>query len=83
MDVILQAVSLLCQVLLVAILIRVIISWVAPASRNVFTETLFRLTEPVLAPIRNLLPRTAIFDFSPLIALVLLQAITYASYWLG
>ena len=83
MDVILQAIRLLCQILLVAILIRVIISWVAPMSRNAFVEILFTITEPVLAPIRRLLPRTGMFDISPLVAMIVLQVIIYASYYLG
>jgi YggT family protein len=83
LDVILQAIRLLCQILLVAILIRVIISWVAPTSRNAFVEILFTITEPVLAPIRRLLPRTGMFDISPLIAMIALQVIIYASYYLG
>jgi YggT family protein len=33
------------------------------------------LTEPILAPIRNLLPNMAMFDFSPIIAMLLLQAL--------
>jgi YggT family protein len=83
LDIILQAIRLLCQILLAAIFIRIILSWVAPRSRNVFTDILFRLTEPILTPIRNLLPRTGMFDFSPLIALVLLQIVIYITYWLG
>jgi YggT family protein len=37
-----------------------------------FTE---RVTEPILAPIRNLMPATAGLDFSPLIALLLLEVL--------
>ena len=83
MDVLLQAIRLLCQILLVAIIVRAIFSWVAPMSRNAFTEILFRLTEPVLAPIRRVLPRAGMFDFSPLVAIVLLQILIYLTYWLG
>ena len=83
MDVILQAIRLLCQILLLAIFVRIMISWLAPMIRNTFTDILFRLTEPILAPIRNLLPRMGMFDFSPLVALVVLQIIIYVTYWLG
>ncbi len=34
-----------------------------------------RLTQPVLAPIRRVLPMTGPFDFSPLVAIVLLEVI--------
>ena len=83
MDVILQAIRLLCQILLLAIFVRIIISWLAPMISNTFTDILFRLTEPILAPIRNLLPRMGMFDFSPLVALLVLQIIIYVTYWLG
>jgi len=83
LDVILQAIRLLCQILLVAIITRTIFSWVAPMSRNTFTEILFRLTEPVLEPIRRILPRAGMFDFSPLVAIVLLQILIYLTYWLS
>ena len=36
------------------------------------SEFLFRITEPLLAPIRRLMPRTGVLDLSPLILLLLL-----------
>lgn len=38
-------------------------------------QVIFRLTEPVLAPIRSFLPRTMMFDFSPMAAMVLLTVL--------
>ena len=49
------------------ILIRVLISWVNPDPFNPIVETLRRITEPVLEPIRRLLLPMAI-DISPIIA---------------
>ncbi|MUG05523.1 YggT family protein [Bombella sp. ESL0378] len=43
------------------------------------TEMLARLVEPVLQPIRNILPPTGIMDFSPL---VLLLTIQYAPHFI-
>ncbi len=50
-----------------AILIRALISWVNPDPYNPIVRFLHSATEPVLAPIRRLLPMMAI-DFSPIIA---------------
>ena len=49
------------------ILIRALISWVSPDPFNPLVQFLIRATEPILEPIRRLLPNLAI-DLSPLIA---------------
>ena len=46
---------------------RAIISWVSPDPYNPIVQFLFKTTEPILSPIRRLLPPTAI-DISPIIA---------------
>ena len=49
------------------ILIRALLSWVSPDPFNPIVQILNRATEPVLAPIRRLMPNMAI-DISPIIA---------------
>jgi len=68
-------VGLLFQILSLAILGRVLLSWIDPTGNMRITQVLRELTEPILAPIRNLLPNMAMFDFSPIIAMLLLQAL--------
>jgi len=58
-----------------AILGWLLMSWVDPTGNMRITQILRDLTEPILAPIRNLLPSMAMFDFSPIIAMLLLQAL--------
>lgn len=53
--------------LIILILVRVVFSWVAPGSRNTFTQIAYSLTEPILAPVRRLIPPTAGLDLSPLV----------------
>ena len=36
---------------------------------------LYRVTEPFLAPLRRIIPRVGMFDFTPLAAIILLQLI--------
>jgi len=55
-----------------AVLGRVLISWVDPTGRNAASAFLIQLTEPILAPVRRLVPRAGMFDFSPLIVIVIL-----------
>lgn len=54
------------------ILARVVLSWVDPAGRSRFAAFIVGTTEPLLAPVRRVLPRTGMFDLSPLIVLLLL-----------
>ena len=52
------------------ILIRALISWVNPDPYNPIVQFLYKATEPILYPIRKILPRTLRFgiDISPIIA---------------
>jgi YggT family protein len=61
--------------LTIAIFGRVILSWVPTRLPWGLNDFIFSVTEPILAPIRRALPMAAGMDFSPLIALVLLQLI--------
>lgn len=59
---------LLLQIFLVVVLIRVVFSWVSgPYPTNPISRLAFRLTEPVLAPIRRRLPLASGIDLSPLV----------------
>jgi len=54
---------------------RVILSWVAPSQSNQLVDWIYRLTEPVLGPLRNLLPAMGGLDLTPIIALFGIQII--------
>lgn len=56
-------------------LIQAILSWVNPMAPVM--PILQTLTAPLLAPIRRILPRTGMFDFSPLVLLVLAQILIF------
>lgn len=76
-----KAVMIFIRILEVLILARVLTSWFRPryrTSRNSWfysiDELIWRATEPMLAPIRNILPTGGMgFDLSPLILLLLVQ----------
>ena len=67
-------VRILVQALIVtawlAVLGRVLLSWIDPRFEKPLSQFLFSLTEPVLAPIRKVLPRTGMLDLSPLVLLL-------------
>ncbi len=67
--------ELLILALEIAILGRVLVSWVSPRYDNPISQFLYDTTEPILRPIRSLLPRTGMLDLSPFIAFLILGAI--------
>ncbi len=66
-------INLLFQVLFFAILGRVLVSWIDPMGNMRITQILREITEPILAPIRSVLPTMGMIDLSPLVAMLLLQ----------
>jgi YggT family protein len=73
-----QFINILFTVLWVAILARVLLSWVDPQVNMRVTQIIHEITEPILAPIRNVVPTIGMFDISPIIAILLLNVIQYA-----
>ena len=67
-------IKILCEALTFAIFIRVILSWFV-TQPNTLTLILDKITEPILAPLRRIIPRAGMFDFTPMIAIILLQLI--------
>jgi len=56
------------------ILIKIILSWVAPQNYNPMTVLLNTMAEPLLRPFRRIVPAVGGFDVSPIFAIVLLKA---------
>ena len=74
---------LVLQIFQLILLARVLISWFPDLDRgNPIVQFLYDVTEPVLQPIRNVLPQTGMMDFSPIVVFlgisILLQLIRFA-----
>ena len=68
--------NLLFTVLSIAVIARALLSWFDPTMRFPISQLLVDLTEPIIAPIRRIVPPLGgMIDLSPLVALVLLQVI--------
>ncbi len=65
------AVSLL-TILWLVVLGRVLVSWVDPTGRSQLSALLIQITEPILAPVRRVLPPTGMIDFSSFVVLIVL-----------
>jgi YggT family protein len=62
----------------VLILGRVLMSWLNPRFEGPVARFLFETTEPILAPIRRVLPSTGMIDFSPIVAFLLIGLVAAA-----
>lgn len=76
------AVNVIFEVLLVLIdlyqivlLLRILLSWFRIDPYNPIARVLYALTDPILDPIRSVLPPAGMLDFSPLVAFLLLFAL--------
>jgi YggT family protein len=68
-------INIVAQALVLLIFVRVIMSWVPMRLPFGMNELVWNVTEPVLSPIRRYLPIAGGMDFSPFIALLLVQII--------
>jgi len=67
--------QLLVWALWLLLLVRVLLSWVAPRGGGGIVAFVYQVTEPILAPIRRILPPMGGMDLSPLIAMLLVGLI--------
>jgi YggT family protein len=77
-------VGYLTTVLFYAIFARVILAWFPTATTaNPIVALLYQITEPILAPLRAVIPRIGMMDLSPLVAIIILRVISSAVARLG
>lgn len=57
------------------VLAAVVMSWARVDRKHPLAEIVYSLTEPILAPIRQLLPAVGGLDFSPMVVLLALRAL--------
>ena len=69
--------SIALEVYFWIIIARALISWVSPDPYNPIVRFLYRVTEPVLRPIRNRLPAMMGLDISPMIVLLALKVVEW------
>ena len=63
----------LINILVILIFCRIVLSWVRPGNLESLTQTLYILTEPILGPVREKVPTYNGIDFSPIVAIFLLD----------
>jgi YggT family protein len=68
-------IRIIIELLNLAILARVLISWLNLSPYHPVVQVLNRVTEPILAPIRRIVPPAGMMDLSPIVAIILLEVI--------
>lgn len=66
---------LLATVIWLLLIVRVVLSFTNPMGGGGIVAFVYQATEPILAPIRRVLPPTGGIDWSPLVAMLLLGVI--------
>jgi YggT family protein len=73
-----KVIDIVLTVYMWIIIVRALISWVNPDPYNQIVIVLYRITEPVLAPVRRMIPlRNIGLDFSPIIVLLAIMFLKY------
>ena len=60
------------------VFIRIIFSWVTVTSRNPIMRFLVNVTDPMLVPLRRMVPTLGMFDISPIVAFIILWLVQAA-----
>ena len=76
--IIIRVINLACNIYVFLLFVRIILSWTNPNPWNPIVQWIHKLTDPFLNFIRRLVPLQAgMFDFSPVIAFLLLSIIRW------
>ena len=68
-----QFINLLFQVLIFAIVARALLSWFNLRPDHPLVRILYDLTEPILNPLRRVIPTIGMLDITPIAAIILLE----------
>lgn len=68
-----EVARLMLEYIFWTVLARVVLSWVAPDPYNPIVRVIVQITEPVMAPMRRLLPPLGGLDLSPILVLLAIQ----------
>ena len=71
-----QLIDILSQILILLVFVSVILSFFMPPYHPV-RQAIDRIIEPMLEPIRRVVPLVGMFDFSPLILMLLIQVVDW------
>ena len=68
-------IGLVVNTYLIAMVIMIVVSWIAPGSHHPAVRLVYQVTEPVMGPVRSLLPAMGGLDFSPIVVFIVINVI--------
>lgn len=71
----LKVAAMLLRLYTLSLFVQAILSWVGPGTSNPAANVLWSLNEPLLRPVRRILPAIAGLDLSPLVVMIALQVV--------
>jgi YggT family protein len=71
-DQLLSVIDLVLNALIILTIARSLFSWIDPGMQSPIGKFLRQATEPIIAPIRQIVPSAGALDFSPMIAIFVL-----------
>ncbi|MBU2595264.1 YggT family protein [Patescibacteria group bacterium] len=63
------------NILIIALFIRILLSWFRISEDNIFIQILFNITNPILLPFQKIIPPLGMIDFSPIAAFIALEIV--------
>ncbi|HET7315104.1 YggT family protein [Salinisphaera sp.] len=73
---ILKMITLACDLYFFTILIQALLSWISPNRYTPATAILFTINEPLLRPVRGVIPTIGGLDLSPLVVIIALEVVS-------
>ncbi len=73
---VLKLLVVLCNLYIFTILIQVVFSWISPGTHTPATAVLWSINEPLLRPVRGVIPAISGLDISPVIIIIVLQVLS-------
>ena len=71
-------IGLIVKIYFFALLGMIILSWVAPGTANPAAMLMYQITEPLMAPLRSVIPPMGGLDFSPIVMFILINIVDIA-----
>ena len=68
-----RAIDLAFWLLNLAIILRVLFSWIRPGPGNALVRLVYQISEPIMAPLQRYVPSLGGLDITPMVALVLME----------
>lgn len=75
MAILINFINIFFNLLIVALFIRIILSWFRISEENILIKVLNEVTDPILLPFQKIIPPVGMIDFSPIAAFIALEVV--------